>query len=109
MALSKKPPPTLRPIAPAGWPRGSGYAHGIAARGELLFVAGQVGAGEDVVTQFDGALGRVLEIVRAAGGRGQRTGHVDTPSPVPDALVNIFTKSSGPSLRRGVSQGTSPP
>jgi enamine deaminase RidA (YjgF/YER057c/UK114 family) len=28
---------------PAGWPRGSGYAHAVVAEGRLLFIAGQIG------------------------------------------------------------------
>ncbi|MBV9326422.1 MAG: RidA family protein, partial [Chloroflexi bacterium] len=30
-------------LLPEGWPRPVGYANGVAARGRLIFVAGQVG------------------------------------------------------------------
>jgi enamine deaminase RidA (YjgF/YER057c/UK114 family) len=30
-------------IQPEGWPRGTGYAHGVAAAGRFVFTAGQVG------------------------------------------------------------------
>lgn len=63
-------------IQPGGWPRPSGYAHGMLARGQVLAVAGQVGAGPDgavvpggLVAQFDRAMQNVTEVVGAAGGR----------------------------------------
>ena len=61
-------------IQPSGWPRPSGYAHGVLAAGRVLAVAGQVGAGPDgalapgLVAQFDRALGNVADVVGAAGG-----------------------------------------
>ena len=30
-------------LKPAPWPRPKGFSHGMAARGQLIFVAGQVG------------------------------------------------------------------
>lgn len=33
----------MRALQPPSWPRPKGYANGIAARGELVFVAGQIG------------------------------------------------------------------
>ena len=33
----------MKSLQPPGWPRPKGYANGIVARGELVFVAGQVG------------------------------------------------------------------
>jgi enamine deaminase RidA (YjgF/YER057c/UK114 family) len=63
-------------IKPEGWPRPSGFSHGVLARGQMLAIAGQIGAGpdgrlvgNDLVVQFDRALGNVLEVVGAAGGR----------------------------------------
>jgi enamine deaminase RidA (YjgF/YER057c/UK114 family) len=71
-----------------GAPRG--FAHGlIAAAGRTLFVAGQIGiddgmvrlkadatyspsAGDDFISQFDRALGRVLIVVTTAGGRAEQ-------------------------------------
>lgn len=66
----------LRVIQPAGWVAPRGYANGVAGRGEVLFVAGQVGwdargrlVSEDFARQFDQALSNVLAVVEAAGGR----------------------------------------
>jgi len=63
-------------IKPEGWPRPSGFSHGVLARGQVLAIAGQIGAGpdgrlvgNDLVAQFDKALGNVAEVVGAAGGR----------------------------------------
>ena len=36
-------PSSPHPVAPATWPRGAGYAHGMLAEGRQLFVAGQIG------------------------------------------------------------------
>jgi enamine deaminase RidA (YjgF/YER057c/UK114 family) len=33
----------MRILQPAGWPRPRGYSNGVAARGEMVFVAGQIG------------------------------------------------------------------
>lgn len=63
-----------RNIEVPGWKRPSGYSNGIAARGELLFVAGQVGWDSDermVPGGFVPQLAQALENVRAvlaAGG-----------------------------------------
>ena len=63
-------------IKPAGWPRPSGFSHGVLARGRVLAIAGQIGAepdgrlaADDLVAQFDRAIGNVAEVVAAAGGR----------------------------------------
>jgi enamine deaminase RidA (YjgF/YER057c/UK114 family) len=63
-------------ILPDGWPRPSGYSHGMVAAGRVLAVAGQIGAGADsrlvatdLVGQLDQALANVAEVVGAAGGR----------------------------------------
>ncbi|MBK7824922.1 RidA family protein [Nannocystis sp.] len=65
-----------RTIVPPGWPRPRGYSNGVAARGELLAVAGMIGwdekeqiVGDSFVAQFRQALGNVCDVVRAAGGR----------------------------------------
>lgn len=65
-----------RTVLPEGWPRPRGYANGMAATGELLAVAGQIGwdASETIVSdefapQFRQALANVVDVVRAAGGR----------------------------------------
>ena len=58
-----------------GAPRG--FAHGIVApaASRTLFVAGQIGTDaedNDLIGQFDRALGRVLIVVTAAGGRAEQ-------------------------------------
>jgi len=64
-----------RIVQPETWPRPRGYSNGMAGRGELLAVAGQIGwdASETIVSdefspQFRQALHNVVEVVRAAGG-----------------------------------------
>ena len=61
-------PPDLAP------PRG--FSHGAIGSGRLLHVSGQTGTDQagkmvsgDIVTQFDRALGNVLRVVQAAGGK----------------------------------------
>lgn len=63
-------------LHPAGWAPAIGYANGIAARGRIVFIAGQVGwdeqqkfHSEDIVPQFDQALRNVLAILAEAGGK----------------------------------------
>lgn len=64
-----------RTVQPDGWPRPRGYANGMAAHGELLAVAGQIGwnaqeqfESELFVDQFRQALANVVAVVEAAGG-----------------------------------------
>ena len=66
----------MKVIDPAGWPRGAGYSHGVAAAGTLVFVSGQIGwddgqqlVGDDLPGQAKAALSNVLTVVAAAGGR----------------------------------------
>jgi len=66
----------MKVLHPAGWKAPSGYANGIAARGTLVFIAGQVGwdtgqrfASADLAAQFEQALGNVLAVLAEAGGR----------------------------------------
>lgn len=58
--------------------RPSGWNHGMLAEkgGRLLFVAGQIVPVGDFVNQWDAALGRVLEVVRAAGGKPEDIGRM---------------------------------
>ena len=58
--------------------RPSGWNHGMLAEkgGRILFVAGQIMPVGDFVSQWDGALGRVLEVVRAAGGSAENIGRM---------------------------------
>jgi len=64
-----------RPLLPPGWPQPKGYANGIAARGTLVSIAGQVGwhpdgrwETDDLVGQCRQALANVLAVLREAGG-----------------------------------------
>jgi len=56
--------------------RPSGWNHGMLSDkgGRILFVAGQIVPVGDFVAQWDGALGRVLEVVRSAGGKAENIG-----------------------------------
>jgi len=61
-------------LHPEGWPRPRGYAHGIAAIGSYIALAGQVGwnergefAGEGLVEQAAQALRNIVAILAEAG------------------------------------------
>ncbi len=58
--------------------RPSGWNHGMLSEkgGRILFVAGQIVPVGDFVTQWDGALGRVIEVVRSAGGKPENIGRM---------------------------------
>ncbi len=63
-------------LMPDGWIPPVGYANGIAARGRMVFIAGQVGwdekqvfPGEDVAPQFEQALKNIIAILAEAGGK----------------------------------------
>ena len=63
----------LEVLLPEGWPRPVGYANGVAARGRLVFVAGQVGwdaserCADGLVAQVRQALENVVTVLRAGG------------------------------------------
>ena len=61
-------------LQPPGWAKPSGYANGIAARGQMIFVAGQIGWNEqckfetdDLVEQIGQTLRNVAAVLRAGG------------------------------------------
>ena len=62
-------------LQPEGWAKPSGYANGIAARGRLVFVAGQIGWNpqtceietDDFAAQTFIALKNVIAVLREAG------------------------------------------
>jgi enamine deaminase RidA (YjgF/YER057c/UK114 family) len=61
-------------LQPKGWASPQGYANGIAARGRLVFIAGQVGwdagarmVGNDLVAQVEQALKNVVMVLAEAG------------------------------------------
>jgi enamine deaminase RidA (YjgF/YER057c/UK114 family) len=61
-----------------GLPEPVGYAHAVvAAPGRTVYLGGQIGAGETLVEQFDGAAANLVAALRAAGGE-------------PDDLVSII-------------------
>jgi enamine deaminase RidA (YjgF/YER057c/UK114 family) len=66
----------MRTLQPPGWKTPKGYANGIAARGTLVFVGGQVGwnaaqqfDSDDFVAQAKRALENVVAVLAEAGAR----------------------------------------
>jgi enamine deaminase RidA (YjgF/YER057c/UK114 family) len=69
---------THRVLQPPEWARAKGYSNGIAARGTLVFIAGQIGwnAAQKfeepaLAPQVGVALRNVLRVLEEAGGRAQ--------------------------------------
>src|SRR5260370_35381934 len=58
--------------------RPSGWNHGMLSHpgGRILFVAGQIVPVGDFVAQWVGALGRVIKVVRSAGGNPEDIGRM---------------------------------
>jgi enamine deaminase RidA (YjgF/YER057c/UK114 family) len=67
--------PRATNLLPAGWPAPKGYANGIKTRGDLIFVAGQVGwdahgrFARGFIAQARKALENIVEVL-ATGGAG---------------------------------------
>ena len=66
----------MKILQPPAWSRPRGYSNGIAARGTVVFIGGQVGwdgecqfASDDFAAQARQALKNVIEILAEAGGR----------------------------------------
>jgi enamine deaminase RidA (YjgF/YER057c/UK114 family) len=66
----------MKTLQPPGWAPPKGYANGIAARGTLVFVGGQVGwdgqqrfASDDFVAQARQALDNIVAVLREANAR----------------------------------------
>src|SRR5262245_14425826 len=65
--------PEATSLLPAGWPAPKGYANGIKARGNLIFVAGQVGWDaqgrfpQGFVPQARKALQNIVDVLEAGG------------------------------------------
>lgn len=65
----------MRLLQPPGWPAPSGYANGIAARGETVFVGGQIGwnlhgqFADGLAAQVGQSLQNIAEVLAAAGGK----------------------------------------
>ena len=68
---AKRSGPTA--LLPAGWPQPKGYANGIRTRGELIFVAGQIGWNVDgkmadgFLPQVRQALMNIVDVLDAGG------------------------------------------
>jgi enamine deaminase RidA (YjgF/YER057c/UK114 family) len=67
-------PQGLTVLQPPGWARPRGYSNGMAARGRLVFVAGQIGwdaqcvlVSADFAEQTRQALSNVMAVLREAG------------------------------------------
>jgi enamine deaminase RidA (YjgF/YER057c/UK114 family) len=67
---------SLQILHPPGWLPPIGYANGVRAAGQLIFVAGQVGwdadqrfHSEDLVPQFEQALKNIIAILAEAGAK----------------------------------------
>ena len=64
-------------IAPSGWKTPSGYAHGVAASGRVIAIAGQIGwnprtgefESDDFAEQTTQALRNIAEVLQAANAR----------------------------------------
>jgi enamine deaminase RidA (YjgF/YER057c/UK114 family) len=66
----------MKILQPPGWARAKGFSNGIAAKGTLVFIAGQVGwTGEgkwearDFAGQFRQAIKNILEVLAQANGK----------------------------------------
>jgi enamine deaminase RidA (YjgF/YER057c/UK114 family) len=63
-------------LQPPGWARAKGFSNGIAAKGTLVFIAGQIGwtgqgqwEARDFAGQFRQALKNILEVLAQANGK----------------------------------------
>ena len=65
----------MKVLQPHGWPRPKGYSNGIAARGEMVFLAGVVGWDAEerfpsgLVAQFRQALENIVAILAEGGAK----------------------------------------
>lgn len=69
---------SIQVLQPPGWPRPSGYAHGMLAQGRQIFVAGQVGwnehkqfQGDSMADQVRQALRNIVSVLASADARPQ--------------------------------------
>ena len=64
-------------LQPAGWPRPKGYANGIRARGDVVFVGGMIGAdsagrfADGFIAQTKQALSNIVAVLKEAGASPQ--------------------------------------
>ena len=66
----------MKMLQPPGWTRPRGYSNGVAARGTVVFISGQVGwdaqcrfASDDFAAQARQALANVVAVLTEAGGK----------------------------------------
>ena len=66
----------MKILQPPGWARAKGFSNGIAAKGNLVFIAGQIGwtgdckwEARDFAGQFKQAIKNILEILAQANGK----------------------------------------
>ena len=71
-------------LQPKNWKRPTGYSNGIAAKGKLVFVAGQVGwnsdnqmVGPGLVAQSRQALQNIVDIMAEAGAKPEHITRMD--------------------------------
>ena len=70
-------PPTHTVLQPEGWPRPRGFAYGIRARGDMVFVGGMIGQdergrlAEGFVAQTKQALANIAAVLAQAGASPQ--------------------------------------
>ena len=66
-------PSLYQVLQPPGWPRAKGYSNGIMARGDMVFVAGQIGwdtdgkLPDDFVAQTRKALQNIVDVLKEGG------------------------------------------
>jgi len=66
----------MKILQPPGWARAKGFSNGIAAKGNLVFIAGQIGwtgdcqwQARDFAGQFRQALKNILDVLKEANGK----------------------------------------
>ena len=82
MSRKAKPRSGLKTLLPAGWPQPKGYANGIRARGDVIFVAGQIGWDAEgrfargFVAQTRQALENIVAVLAAGGAKPEHIARV---------------------------------
>jgi enamine deaminase RidA (YjgF/YER057c/UK114 family) len=117
----------MRNLLPPGWPRPKGYSNGIAAEGQFVFVAGEVGWNpltekfetKDFVGQFRQTLKNIVAIMAEGGAKPEhmvrQTWYVDggtsaltlsPPGACQDSILGGHFSQSG-NVRGRVREGRS--
>jgi enamine deaminase RidA (YjgF/YER057c/UK114 family) len=70
----------MKILQPPGWAKPKGYSNGVMVRGQMIFVAGQVGWDENCIFQADDLVGQVAQalknIVAILAEAGARPEHI---------------------------------